>query len=252
MNTAGDKVIGVVGGVGPQAGNALLSAITRNTNVSSDQQHLSVVLMSFPKYIEDRTSFLDKTSDINPAFSIASIIQKLQTAGATVAGIACNTAHAPQIYDVILDELDKANSSVKLINMVEETCSYINNNYRALKRVGLMTTNGTYRSRLYHDMLLKCGHDVVVPDFQFQNNIIHKMIYDPLIGLKGRSDDISEEAMSLMDASLKFFAERKVELVVLGCTELSLITRSKKCRDDMILVDSLEVLAKSLVREAMN
>ena len=107
MDLKEDRVIGIVGGMGPQAGVALFSNIVRFTSATQDQQHLSTILMSFPRHIPDRTLFLEGVAEINPAVNVVNIIRKLESAGASVVGIACNTCHAPAIFDVIARELDR-------------------------------------------------------------------------------------------------------------------------------------------------
>jgi len=124
-----DPVIGIVGGMGPQAGLALFNSIMRQTNAATDQQHLSTILMSFPRHIVDRTAFLEGVTDINPGFSIAAVIQKLERAGASIAGISCNTSHCPRIFEIIVRELRKQNSSIQLLNMPLETCACIRERY---------------------------------------------------------------------------------------------------------------------------
>src|SRR5687768_16054741 len=176
MKLAKENVIGIVGGMGPQSGLALFNSILCHTNATMDQQHLSVILMSFPRYIVDRTSFLEGTLGINPAFNIVKIIRKLENAGARVIGIPCNTSHSPEIFDIILKALDKMNSKAKLVNMPFETCKFIKDNYAHVRRIGLMATNGTYKSKIYEDLLNSWGYDTIIPDFKFQNDVIHRMI----------------------------------------------------------------------------
>lgn len=107
MNT--DKTIGIVGGVGPYAGLDLTRKIFDQTKASSDQDYLSVALLSIPQQIEDRTSFLLGQTNINPANAISKIIRKLEQIGVGVAGIPCNSVHSPRIFDGILKKLRKAN-----------------------------------------------------------------------------------------------------------------------------------------------
>jgi len=246
-----DKVIGIVGGMGPQAGHTLFEKITLFTNAKIDQQHLSVVLISFPGNLVDRTLFLEGGISINPAFNIVNIIEKLENAGAKIVGIACNTSHSPAIYNVIKEELIKRDIQVKLVNMPFETCMYIKKNHSDVRRVGLMTTNGTYKSEVYKNILLDLKYDVVIPDIKFQNEIIHKMIYDPEFGIKSNPQNITDEVSLLADKALCFFKEKNVDAIILGCTELSLILTAKSIKD-MIIVDSTDCLAKALVREATN
>ncbi|UII31951.1 amino acid racemase [Fulvivirga ulvae] len=250
MDLEQDNVIGIVGGVGPQAGLAMYDYILRHTEASKDQDHLSVILMSFPRHIPDRTAFLNDPLHPNPAYSIAKVIGKLEQAGARVVGIACNTSYSQEIYSVILDELNKMNSQVSLLNMPKETCRYIKANHLHVRRVGVMSTNGTYKSGVYKHLLELQGFEVVLPDEDFQQNVIHRMIYDEHFGLKANPDMVSFEARQLMRKALDYFAGEGAEAVVLGCTELSLVA-PYVTPDKIILVDSSEVLAKALIRESL-
>jgi len=243
------RVIGIVGGMGPQAGLALFDSVIRCTNAVTDQQHIPVIMMSFPGKIADRTMFLEGGGLVNPAYSIASVIRQLEIAGAEVVGIACNTAYSPGIYNVILSELDKVGSGVKLAHMPAETCRFMRETYPSLRRVGVLSTNGTYRSRIYENILREYGYDVIVPDAGFQNNVIHRMIYDPDFGIKANPDSISGEVHILKEQALDYFRKRNAQAVLLGCTELSLLGKELKCRD-LIVIDSCEGLARGLVREA--
>ena len=249
MNLDKDNVIGIVGGMGPQAGVALYDNILCLTQATKDQQHLSVVLMSFSKYIEDRTAFLEGRSSINPAYEVVAVIEKLILAGAKIIGIPCNTSHCPEIFDVIVKEFSKLQNHITLVHMPLEVCKYIQNNYFEPRRIGLMVTNGTYKSKIYESLLLSRGYEVVIPEFSFQNDVIHKMIYDPKIGVKANPKGITEEIRLLQHRALSFFKEYKAEVIILGCTELSLIFRQSTLYK-IPVVDSTQVLAKALIREA--
>ena len=146
MHFQDDEIIGIVGGMGPEAGIALFNRILKSTDAKTDQEHHSVILMSLPKHVPDRSRFLQGEIPINPARAVIEIILKLEQAGARVIGIACNTCHVSEIFDVVLEELDKLQSTVKVVNMPEETCRYLKHFYPTARRIGLMATNGTYRS----------------------------------------------------------------------------------------------------------
>lgn len=53
-----DKVIGVIGGMGPYAGLELVRHIFDQTIAASDQEHLPVVLFSMGDRVPDRSTFL--------------------------------------------------------------------------------------------------------------------------------------------------------------------------------------------------
>jgi aspartate racemase len=249
MDTEYDNVIGIVGGMGPQAGNALFNRITCNTPATSDQEHLPVILASFPSEITDRTLYLDGLVRENPAHAINLVIERLEQAGAAIIGIACNTSHAPAIFDVIREGLLARSSTVQLLHMPNETCQYIRQHMPMVSRVGLMTTNGTYRSRLYKNILESMGYEVVVPDPEFQNDVIHRMVYDPEWGIKANPAEIRQEVKMLLERALDFFSGANTEAIILGCTEFSLLFKKTMARG-MPLVDATDCLAKALVRIA--
>jgi len=247
MYSLQENIIGVVGGMGPQAGQALFADIIRNTLANCDQEHLPVIVMSFPGQFADRTAFLNGDTAINPAHNIVRVIDRLETAGALTVGIACNTSHSPKIYDVVVEQLCRKKSRVQLLHMPLETCRYVTENFPAASRIGLMTTNGTYRSGIYRALLLQSGYEPIVPDMAFQIHVIHRMVYDPVFGIKSNPDKISTEVGTLWEKAMQYFRRRHCEAVVLGCTEFSLV--SDEHNKDIRFVDSTTVLARALIRE---
>ncbi|GAA4277259.1 aspartate/glutamate racemase family protein [Aquimarina mytili] len=243
------NIIGIIGGMGPQAGLDLFKNVLHNTPATIDQNHLSTILMSFPKEIADRTSFLEGQVLENPAYSIVRIIEKLEFAGANIIGMACNTSHCPEILNVIENELKESDSKVKLINMPIETCKYLKKNYKKFSKIGLMTTNGTYKTGLYKNLLEEYNFTPIIPNFHFQDTVINKMIYDRDFGIKASINSDHPELVLLINEAISFFKQRKVDAIVLGCTELPLVFK-KKCIKDISFIDPANILAKALVREA--
>ena len=245
------KIIGIVGGMGPEAGYALGNYIIKNTCASTDQDHLPVILISFPQNMVDRTEYILGHTEKNPGYEIANVILKLEQVEAEVVGIACNTAHAPGIFSVIENQLNRLNSKVKLLNMPLETCGLIKREYPFIKRVGIMSTNGTYISGIYKNLLTQCGYEVIVPDFKFQDTIIHNLIYHPHYGIKANPHTLTSQAKHLLGEAFAFFKLRGAELIILGCTELALVL-SEKEYEDMLLVDSNDALSQALVKESLS
>ena len=246
MNKPG--TIGVVGGMGPRAGLDLIRSIMDHTDAASDQEHLPAILMSLPASLADRTDFLEGRTAVNPAYAIARIIVKLEEAGAGIIGIACNTSHVPRIYDVVLEELGQAGSKVRLINMPLETCLRIKIEYPQYRRIGLMATTGTFRSGLYPDLLREMGYEVILPDQRLQASVIHRMVYDPVFGIKS-TREVSAKIWPLMDRALAYFRKEAADVVILGCTELSSLQAWCNTHG-MPVIDSTEALARALIREA--
>ncbi|MEO1623938.1 MAG: amino acid racemase [Bacteroidota bacterium] len=243
------RVIGIIGGMGPHAGLAVFNHILNQTNVQKDQDHLSVVLMSFPEQIMDRSEFLFGKAGINPAESILDIVQKLSDSGASVIGMACNTAHASRIYNVIMEVLPQINPSLHLVHMPYETCLYIKEQLPGARRVGVLSTNGTYKAGIYRRQLQALGLEPILPDANFQSTVIHRMIYDPVFGIKAHPENIRPEVYELWNQAFEFFRQQQTDAVVLGCTELGLVIKGDQI-GPIKIVDSTKLLATALIREA--
>lgn len=233
------------------AGVALHEAIIKNTKVFKDQDHLSVVLATFPSQIEDRTRFLFGEIKENPAWSILDVIEKLLLLDVDVIGIPCNTSHAPEIFDQVQQGLYKRNKSVHLVHLPTEVISHLQVHHKQGCRVGLMATNGTYRSGFYQNQLKYNGYDVVDHGMNLQNKVIHKMIYDPQIGIKAQSVRITGQALALWYQALSFFKAEETEIIVLGCTELPLVLKHVE-HQGILFIDTIEILARALIREAIH
>src|SRR5512139_4045747 len=118
-----DEVIGIVGGIGPYAGLDLNRKIFEQTAAVRDQDHLSVLMLSWPRDIPDRSAFLLGESVEDPAIGIVKCLRVLEQAGATVAAIACNTAHSPRIINAVHDALRAGGHHIEVVNMIREVAA---------------------------------------------------------------------------------------------------------------------------------
>lgn len=245
MTTMERKRIGVLGGMGPYAGIDLVKKIFDQTVAATDQEHLDVLLVSAPS-VPDRTAFLLGGSGPNPAHAIAAALLTLERAGASVAGIACNTAHAPRIFDVVVDELRTSAPTLAVLSIVEETLAVLEDRHRNVRRVGILSTTGTLRTRIYSDAVAAAGLTAITPDEATQE-LVHQAIYDRGYGIKARSSPVSERAREDVLAGIRDVAERGAEVIVLGCTELPLAIPESTVLGLPVL-DPAVSLARALIR----
>lgn len=244
------RTIGIVGGVGPYAGVELCKKILEQTKASKDQEHLPIIMISLPEVISDRTAFITGETDVNPAFAIVEIIKKLELAGAEVVAIACNTSHAPVIYDVICRELERLKINIKLLNLVDEVVKYIRSKSPTIKNIGVMSTKGSYKSKIYENALKTAGFNAIIPDKRIQEDIIHKAIYNKEYGIKTKSNPIDKRAREQLLKGIEHVKLKGGDAVILGCTEMSL-SITEDSVNDVKIIDSMKVLAKALIRESL-
>ena len=241
MNIPEDKPpIGIAGGMGPEAGLDLHRKILKITRADSDQEHLPVVHLSFSHLIEDRTAFLKDPSRPNPGEAIAAIVLQLAQNGARVAGIPCNSAHAPAIWDCMVMELSAAGSKIKVLHMVEETVTALGRNRTP---VGVLATTGTYEAGTYQNHLEAHGWAAVMPNREVQDRLVHPAIYR----IKSAAQGIPSEVIGHLEEALDHLRAKGAERVILGCTELPLALPGDRWQN-LGLVDPTLCLARALVR----
>ena len=114
-------LIGILGGMGPQAGLDMAEKLIAMTRAECDQDHLPFILFSLPECISDRTDFLLGKTDTNPAQAIAEQFEKMADMGVTIAVMACNTAYAGPIFDTALEILETFENA--WLEVVEEEAS---------------------------------------------------------------------------------------------------------------------------------
>jgi len=246
--TCPSPLIGILGGMGPQAGLDLAEKLINLTRTTRDQDHIPFILFSLPDTVPDRTAFLLGREDVNPAYAIAEQFEKMSAMGVTIAVMACNTAHADPIFGLVMELLQTRQVELRILNMVQETVAYIRQTCPEIQRVGVLGTQGTYQARLYDQALEDMGLEVVLPDPVVRQDNIHAALYSPSFGIKVCSGAVSEEASSRVRAAIRHLRELGAEAVILGCTELPLAVKEHQI-DGVQILDPARIIAEKLIRE---
>jgi aspartate racemase len=239
-------VIGVIGGMGPHAGLDLVRNIFNQTRARTDQAHLPVALLSLPGRIVDRARFLFNETDENPADAIAAIARQLDTLGATVAGMPCNTAHAPAIFDAVTADLRQTGHAIEVVHMIDATVEHVGATQAGVQRVGVLSTTATFELQLYERPLAESGFTFIPPDASTRQRV-NDTIYDASYGLKGQSDPPTDRARDALIDAVRHLQERGAEAIILGCTELPLAPLQALVAD-VPLIDPAQILARALIR----
>ena len=243
------NIIGIVGGVGPYAGLDLMKKVFDNTLSACDQDHVDALLFSLPSGIVDRTEYLEGREEQNPAEAIFGVLSRLETAGATVAGIPCNTAHAAPIFELIREKLDSAGSRIRLLHMINETVDFIKTALPDLRKIGVLSTSGTFHSRVYQDSLESASYEVLLPSEEMQEKLIHPAIYDEEYGIKSVSFPGHPQALQNLETGLNYLEALGAEAVILGCTEIPMALQESAGKG-IIAIDPTQILARALIKHA--
>lgn len=248
-----EKVIIIGGGVGPLAGVELHKKIIEYTLTDgSDQSHLEVYHLSCSSFIPDRTEFLLGNINTNPARGMFRTIQIAgQAAEITgkeaVAGIPCNTFHAPEIFNPFLELLKMNKTNVAVLHMLKETAALIRQIAPGAKTIGLMSTTGTRTAGVYNMILQPLGFTIiqVAPELQAE---LHDSIYNKDWGIKAVTP-VSSRARDNFIKYAQLLKEQGAEAIILGCTEIPLALWERKLAG-VDLIDPVTALARALILKA--
>lgn len=240
-------LIGILGGMGPQAGLDLAEKLMGLTRISRDQDHLPFILFSLPEMVSDRTAFLLGRQPLNPARAIAEQFRQMASVGCTHAVMACNTAHAGPIFDAAMELLKESGVKLRILHMVRETVAYIAGHWPRMRRVGILGTQGTHKTRLYDRALEDAGLEAIVPEAGVRE-LVHEAIYSTEFGIKARPGVVSEAAVDRIRESIRHLLDLGAEAVILGCTELPLAVTEKQI-DGIPVLDPAMIVAEKLIME---
>ncbi len=248
-----EKMIVIGGGIGPMAGVALQQKVIEETLTDgSDQDHLELIHLSRSPIIGDRSDFLAGKEVADPIGGMLRVLRMaaagLETEGReAVAGIPCNTFHSPAIFDPFAERLSSELPSIRLLNMIEETVESLTYRLPEIRRIGLLSTNGTRRSAVYRHILESRGIELLeIPGAE--QDALHEAIYNRSWGIKAlsRAGDEAERRVSRCAETL---CEAGAEAIILGCTELPLAL-PEGLHYGVLHIDPIRALARALVREA--
>jgi len=135
-----------------------------------------------------------------------------------------------------------------LNTIVEEVSNYIKEKHPKIKKVGLLSTIGTYKSKIYSEILEKNNIDVITPTKKIKQDLVHNAIYNKLYGIKSQSNPVSSIAKAKLIEAVKYLQNQGAEAIILGCTEIPLAIKNKDV-SNLILIDPTTILARSLIKE---
>ena len=232
-----EKVVGVLGGMGPEATAAFYSRLIANTPAARDQDHLRVVIDSNAK-TPDRTEALLGGGE-SPVAQMARGAAALQRAGADFVVMPCVTAHA------FLAEV-AGRTGIPFVSMLDTTAEAIRATRPAVARIGLLATSGTVDARLFQDRLAREGVSVLVPEGEAQDRVL------AAIRAVKSSASAAGAARAAITASLIEVAAglitRGAQGIILGCTELPLVLSQQDL--EVPVFDPSDILARAAIRFA--
>ena len=234
MDATNDRVLGVLGGMGPLASAQFMIRLTLLTPATRDQDHIPTVLWSDPR-VPDRTVGSRAGSD-DPLPWLLRGIEGLKRAGCSAIAIPCNTAHG--WYDAMRDA-----AAMPILHIVDAAASELRRMGVPPGRtggvIGVMGTQATLAMRLYQDRLGVLGWDCIVPTQAEMDRLV-----SPAIALV-KANRVAEAYPPLAEA-VRSLGARGAPAVVLGCTEIPLGIQAG-ASPGVPTVDTIDALARAAI-----
>jgi len=221
------QILGVIGGLGPSATARFLELVIDMTDADTDQDNVEMIIYNFPS-IPDRSGYILGSNLKSPLPGLLSAGRSLARQKVSCIAIPCVTAH------YFHKELQEA-IGVPILNGVAETVDMLK--ACGFHRVGIMATDGTVHSGLLSRELDLAGIVPILPSRQRQQDIMH-LIYQNIKAGKPAEMTRFRQIVQELNSS-------GAEIILLGCTELSLIKREEKLKEGFL--DIMEVLARESV-----
>lgn len=230
----GNGVIGVLGGMGPDATAAFFSMLVRLDVAGSDQDHVHIIVESDPS-IPDRTRcLLEGGPDPLPAMLASA--RRLVAAGADIVGIPCMTAHA------FLPRL-RRNCTLPILSAFEEARKALDAFSPPIRSLGILGTMGTRRARLFETTMP--DKTILWPSEEDHRSLVMEAIY----GTRGiKAGNLGEEPHRLLVQAAQALIGEGAEAIVAGCTEVPLVLSQRDF--DIPFIDPMYFLARALIETA--
>ncbi len=201
-----ERIIGVLGGMGPEATVDFFREIVAVTPARRDQEHVPVLIYSNPRMPDRASAILNGAESPLPHLREGALV--LEQGGAGIITIPCNTAH------YYLDDL-RATVRIPVLNMIEEACGVLKSEYPQARTAGLLATTGTVKMRLYERFLEREGLQVITPPDEEQ-----EQVQSSIDRIKGGAR--RDEVHPILKPACRNLLSRGAGLVILGCTEIPL------------------------------
>lgn len=220
-------LLGVLGGMGPEATQLFYARLIRRTKAARDQEHIPVLIYG-DCAVPDRTAAILCGDTAAVEARLTADAKTLERAGCTCLAMTCNTAHhfAPAIRSAV---------SIPLLHMPDLAVRRAK--AAGVGKLALLGTQGAMEAGIYQDICAQEEVEGWTPDKETQA-LLTTLIYDQIkAGQRG-----DEALFAKIDAAVRGAG---CDGAVLGCTELSVYRAYHPLRGGYI--DAMEVLAEECV-----
>ena len=228
MSETREKIVGVIGGMGPAATVEFLRRLVAATPARDDADHLHVLVDNNPK-IPSRIAALIEGTGEDPTQVLCAMARGLQAQGADFLVMPCNTAHyyLPAIArSVGIPVLDMVDLSIRKLAAAGP------------RRIGMLASPAVRLVGLYKTRIEQMGLEAIFPDPAHEAQLLE-------IIKAVKADRLDAAHQQDYAAVAENLAALGADAFLIACTELSVIGPPPGVAG--AVVDSLDTLVESTI-----
>jgi len=228
-------MIGILGGMGTQAGLDFCNKLAKLNKGRTDQQYPLFILYN-KSNIPGRPENLHKYNKVLK--SLLAGCKFLEKSKCKFIVIPCNTAH------YWFDGLQKK-IKIPIVSMPKEVYKHSMKNCRKNSKIGLLATEGTLKTGIYNKFFDK-NFKLVRPINSIQNENVNKAIRLVKMGK-------IKEAEKAIKPAVNYLIRIKCKKIILGCTELPIAIFAfksfQKIKKSKTFLDPNLILAEAAMKK---
>lgn len=230
VNSLDHIIVGVIGGMGPDATVTFMQQVINATQAQDDIDHVHLLVDNNPKVPSRIKALIDGDGE-SPGPVIAEMARRLEQAGANFLVMPCNTAHY-----YWKDAQDAVN--IPVWHIVERT---LNSIVKLLPsaHVGMLCSPALHKIGLYEGFAEQRGLSLVYPNDE-------EAVLEVIRAVK-RGQGHQPAVLDMFNAAAADLRIKHANVLVLACTELSII--GDMLVTSLPVVDTLQILAEEVVAE---
>lgn len=230
-----ERLMGVLGGMGPEATIEFMKRVMGYTNAHDDVDHLRMIVDNNPK-VPSRISAIIEKKGGEPGVVLADMAKGLEAAGAQFLVITCNTAHY-YFADI------RAAVSIPVLDVIQLSAAKLSQGLGRRTKIGILASPAVQKIALFEKTFEQYDLSIVYPTAEEQENLL-AIIRSVKAGTLSKADQKTYQqiAKNLHD-------NQGIKGLIVACTELSLLPPPNVAT---LIIDTLDVLVEEAISIAKN
>lgn len=230
-----EKIVGIIGGMGPEATVDFMARIIKATPARDDGDHIRMLVDNNPKIPSRIRAIIDGNGE-SPIPCLQDMACRLAAWGAHFLAMPCNTAH---YYHREI----QAATTIPLLDMVDLAVRAVISRNPGIESVGLLASTAVIQLKLYEKRFADSGLTLLAPADPIQKDLMRAI-------RKIKTGHYGPGEVETIQAAADHLHARGAAALLVACTELSIIGR--RITSTPAVFDSSQILAQAVIREARN